>query len=271
MLSKIFIIQNDKGQKKSGVILEREQVEELIVNHTERIEIFPKKYFENPEFGIYELSKACFSLINNHSFNIFLGGDHYTSFGTILGSLKKYGNTFKLLWIDAHADIHSWETSPSKNMHGMPLFFLMNHSFTNIPQLQPEQILYVGLRSVEVEEWNSIHKNRIKYITAKDFLEKEEESYYQMIDFLKDSYLHISLDVDGLDPSIMPSTGTSIKGGLLLTHFDHIIKKAMKYSKSFFAIDIMEYNPDIGTDEEKKRSKDTMKDIFRSLDSNICF
>lgn len=276
MQIQLTVIQNAKGQPRQGVILHKEQVEELIYNEEDplvpldeqkpyKIHIFSSTHFQNPFFGMYHLANSCFFRVCDHSFNVFLGGDHYTSFGTIMGSLKQYGSALRVLWIDAHADIHSFETSPSGNMHGMPVRFLLTHHFPDIPQLLPEQILYVGLRSVEKEEWDFIRANDIQYITAAAFLKQTDLAYELIEDFVRDSPLHLSLDVDSLDPSIMRSTGTAESGGLLFPHIQRMLEDSKRVAAPFFGMDIMEYNPLIGTEEEKRVSKETMRQLFQTV------
>jgi arginase len=261
----LVVIQNAKGQPNQGVILQRNQVEELISEYKDiyEIKIIPSIPFRTPQFEMYYLANICFSKIDENDFTLFLGGDHYSSFATILGSLKKYDSRLRILWIDAHADIHSMKTSPSGNMHGMPVRFLMTHSFIDTPILKPEQIMYIGLRSVESEEWDFIHQKNIKYITAEEFHKSPEKAYQRIGEFVKDSPLHISLDVDSLDPSIMCSTGTAVLGGLLLSHLQRILHTSNKNTESIVALDLMEYNPTIGSEEEKRVSKETMKSIFK--------
>jgi arginase len=148
-------------------------------------------------------------------------------------------------------------------MHGMPVRFLMTHNYSEFPRLKPHQIMYVGLRSVEQQEWDFIHENNIQYITSDRCLRFTDSSYEKIKEFIEDRPLHLSLDVDSLDPSIMFSTGTSVSDGLLLCHFSRIIEYAKKLASPFFAIDIMEYNPTIGNAEEKSISKQTMKEIIQ--------
>jgi arginase len=261
----LVVIQNAKGQPNQGVILQRSQVEDLIFKYRENFEIkiIPSIPFRTPQFEMYYLANICFCKVSENDFTLFLGGDHYSSFATILGSLKTYDSNLRILWIDAHADIHSPETSPSGNMHGMPVRFLITHSFIDTPLLNPEQIMYVGLRSVETEEWDYIHKNNIQYITAVDFHASPEAAYQKIGEFVEAGILHISLDVDSLDPSIMYSTGTAEQNGLLLPHIQDIFHISKEKAKKVVAMDIMEYNPTIGSEEEKQISKDTMELLFK--------
>jgi len=213
------------------------------------------------------LGKFCFK---HPEFKLFIGGDHFTSFGTVLSSLMRYGNEFRLVWIDAHTDIHSFESSPSKNLHGMVVRMLMTHTFPGIPQLLPSQLFYVGLRSVEPAEMDFVKQNRIRYITAREFNANPRKAIDTILEFTQDHPLHISLDVDSLDPVYMPSTGTPVSNGLMIGYLLELLRDLHQgHGCENVYADIMEYNPEIGTPREKKTSIDTMRKCIGILYSYV--
>jgi arginase len=278
-LNSYVIIQNSRGQFNKGVELQENfmanTLKEINLDKKIDLEFCPPSLFKNCTTGNYETYKKCFDLIDKQNHTIFFGGDHYSSFGPILASLKKYGNDFRLVWIDAHADIHSFETSPSKNMHGMIVRFLIEHNYPDIPRLKPEQILYIGLRSVEDEEWNYIKENNIQYIEISTIIDSRKFSsnstYYSKInDFIKEYPVHVSLDVDSLDPKYMCSTGTVEENGIEFEELLQILQFINKNSTKYYATDIMEYNPDIGNEEEKRISYITFKSLIQYI-SNLFF
>jgi len=274
-LNSYLIIQNSRGQFNKGVELEEDFMKDVLnkinLNQKINLHICPPLLFKNCTAGNYEVYKKSLQLINTQPHTIFFGGDHYSSYGPILASLKKYDNDFRLVWIDAHADIHSFETSPSKNMHGMIVRFLVEHNYPDIPRLKPEQILYIGLRSVEEEEWDFIHKNNIQYIKIDDIINSNSFSFYNKIkDFIKEYPVHISLDVDSLDPKYMYSTGTVEENGIEFDELLNIIKFIKETSTKYYATDIMEYNPAIGNDEEKRISYITFISLIQYI-SNLFF
>jgi arginase len=262
---KALIIQNSRGQFNKGVELQEDFMKEICKKENLNIEfeICDPLLFRNCTIGNYETCEKAYKLMGIQKHTIFFGGDHYSSFGPILASLKKYGNNFSLIWIDAHTDIHSFESSPSKNMHGMIVRFLMNHEYKDIPQLQPHQILYIGIRSVEEEEWNFIYSNDIKHIKMNDIKNNKKECLNKVYNFIKNSYVHISLDVDSLDPKIMYSTGTAEEDGMSLDELYEIVNIIREKSLGHYATDIMEYNPTIGSEDEKKISYKTFCNIFK--------
>lgn len=255
-----LIIRNNCGQYYRGVAID-EKI--CLLLFKERDFTVSRQDFRNLKMGLYKISDECLNYSAGRHHTIFMGGDHLTSFGTVLSSLRKYGNDFKLIWIDAHTDIHSFESSSSLNLHGMVVRMLMEHEYMDIPRLKPEQLMYVGIRSSEREEIEYILNNKIQYIPMRDLRKDYDGSLNKLANFVKCNNVHISLDVDVLDPSIMSSTGTKENGGLMLEDgLLDIISVIRRYSKHF-ATDIMEFNPDLG---DKKSSIETIRSVIDFLD-----
>jgi len=258
-----FIIKNSRGQSYNGVSLVDDICPILFdaPNDNEILE-YSKEDFKNLRMGLYNVSDECVKYSSNRKHSIFMGGDHLASFATILASLRKYGNNFKLIWLDAHTDIHSFDTSVSWNLHGMVVRLLMTHTIKNIPQLQSDQILYIGLRSIDDDEIKFIRSHNINMITIEEWKNNKEASFEKLGDFVIYNNVHISLDVDVLDPSIMSSTGTPVENGMFIEDITNIIHIIREYSSSHFATDIMEFNPQLGN---FKVSFDTLKNIVAIL------
>ena len=250
----ILIIQNSRGQAHRGVELSKTDIHKIVKNQT-LYKIYDKSHFTNCYNSMLQLGEFCFK---HPEFKLFIGGDHFTSFGTVLHSLMRYGNEFRLVWIDAHTDIHSFESSHTKNLHGMVVRMLMTHTFSDIPQLLPEQLFYVGLRSVERAEMDFVKQHHIRHITSHEFNTNPRKAIDSIVQFTQNRPLHISLDVDSLDPVYMPSTGTPVSNGLLLEDLLELLRNIRCGSISVYA-DIMEYNPEIGSYKERKISIETMR------------
>lgn len=250
----ILIIQNSRGQAHRGVELSKNDIDKII-KHKTLYEIYDKAHFTNCYNSMLQLGEFCFK---HPEFKLFIGGDHFTSFGTVLSSLMQYGNEFRLVWIDAHTDIHSFESSHTKNLHGMVVRMLMTHTFPDIPRLLPQQLFYVGLRSVEHAEMEFVKQHHIRHITAREFNMNPRKAMNIIAEFTRSRPLHISLDVDSLDPVYMPSTGTPVSNGLLLEDLLQLLREIRRGSISVYA-DIMEYNPEIGSYKERKISIETMR------------
>jgi arginase len=252
----ILIIQNSRGQGHRGVELSKTDIHKIIKYPTS-YEIYDKSHFTNCNDSMLELALYCFK---RPEFKLFIGGDHFTSFGTVLSSLMRYGNEFRLVWIDAHTDIHSFESSHTKNLHGMVVRMLMTHTFPDIPRLLPSQLIYVGLRSVDPAEMEFVKQHHIRHITAREFNNNPRKAIDYILKFTQKRPLHISFDVDSLDPAYMPSTGTPVSNGLMIGYLLELLRDLHQgYGCMNVYADIMEYNPEIGTHQEKEVSIETMR------------
>lgn len=189
-----------------------------------------------------------------------LGGDHSIAIGTLAASLKVKPDT-KVVWVDAHADINTFFTSPTGNIHGMPLAFFFNlivdedakKAFEWVPDLKVENLVYIGLRDVDSGERKFIKELGITTYYAEDVAEMGidkvlEETLAQLCPTGEES-VHLSFDVDGLDPKYIPATGTPVPGGLSLLDGQKIINSLMRNSQ-LISFDLVEVNPMLGEDKE---------------------
>lgn len=251
----ILVMRNSMGQSYSrGMELTRSELAQILPKRTPYT-LIPSAVYRSsaPDGAVSTIALAeCERMLRStdamqHNHSVFVGGDHLTSMCTVLASLKVYGNKFRLLWLDAHANIHSHETSPSKKSHGMVVNMLINHAYAGIPRLLPSQIMYVGLRSTEPAEDEFIRRWKIRTITARDFLKNETGSLRRIANFTHGANVHASLDIDVLDPSFMRSTATPAPPlGLHLDQLLRILGTAESESGNYYATDIMEYNPKQG-------------------------
>jgi arginase len=186
---------------------------------------------------------------------IFLGGDHAMSMGSISAVARhcaEIGKTLAVVWIDAHADYNTPATSLSGNMHGMPLAFL-----TGEPSLRPllgdrpftslaaEKLVLIGLRSIDKEERRRL---RDAHIQCVDMGMIDKFGVSNMVEQVlyriggKNVHLHVSLDVDGLDPTVAPGVGTTVPGGLTYREA-HLMLELLHGSGLVGSLDIVELNP----------------------------
>ena len=188
-----------------------------------------------------------------------LGGDHSIAIGSVLSSINKKKDT-GVIWIDAHPDINTIKNSKTKRVHGMPLSFITglekSWKWTNsLNKLHFNDLYFWGIRSIDNYEKNIIKKNNI--FNTMD---------YQKIIEICDKYdnLHISLDIDAIDPRYMPSTGTPVKKGLnmdsILLFVDYL-----KSNKKNVALDIVEFNPEKGSNKEKQKTHNNLNKIISCL------
>lgn len=184
-----------------------------------------------------------------NTFPIVLGGDHSISMGSVAGvaNQKRTG----VLWIDAHTDVNSPETSPSGNIHGMPLAHLLGHGderLLNIwgggAAIRPEDVVFIGLRSVDVGERDFIRERGIKAFTMKEIDKRGlAEVADEAIEHLKNlPAVHVSFDADGLDPSVAPGVGTPVPGGLSYREA-HLLMEMLADAEVVTSLDLVEVNP----------------------------
>ncbi len=217
------------------------------------------------------LTKAAFDAAQD-GFPIFLGGDHALSLGTVAGMAKHAQSTDKplfVLWLDAHTDYHTPQTSTSGNLHGTPLGYVTGRSgfdgFPPLPAIVPEDnICLIGLRSVDRAEAAALAKSEMHPVDMRRideigiaaplaaFLEKVKSAH---------GILHVSLDVDFLDPSIAPAVGTTVPGGATFREA-HLVMEMLHDAGCVASLDLVELNPFL---DERGRTANLMVDLTASL------
>ena len=173
-----------------------------------------------------------------------VGGDHSMAIGTIFVSTARFSD-LSLIWIDAHADCNSPQTSPTGNVHGMPLSTVLGDSlfskFDHIP-VKKENVILIGIKDVDEAEWEYLKENKITYYTIDDIVEKGMGEIWAEIDHkIGLRPLHVSMDIDGLDYDIAPGTGIVNNGGINYREIKYLVKKIS--TKNLVAVDIAEINP----------------------------
>jgi arginase len=182
-------------------------------------------------------------------FAIFLGGDHSISIGTVSGvaSRGKHG----VIWVDAHADYNTPQTSPSGNIHGMPVAVLLGEGIPALssiggksPKLDASQVVMVGIRDLDAPERDRLAKSGIGVFTMTDI---DEHGIGQIARRILDRLsqfdtIHVSLDMDSLDPSEAPGVGTPVRGGLTYREA-HLLMEVFAQSGKVRSLDIVEVNP----------------------------
>jgi arginase len=217
-------------------------------------------------------------MILNNKTNINIGGDHSMGIGSVGASLNKYGPGLKVIWIDAHADINTRKSSPSGNFHGMPLAFLTgldkSDDFDYICNLLPfENLCYIGIRDLDEEEISVVKKHNIKTVLTENFNNHIDTVIENIINWVGNSPVHISFDVDSLDPKYIQYTGTRVSEGLDL---DQLVKFMgnMCASTDVKNIDLSElnlYNPDCVSllDDEKTKSFDNFNLVLETIRQSL--
>ncbi|MEI8135405.1 MAG: arginase [bacterium] len=211
---------------------------------------------------LHEIAKGCSDLareveasLDRDEFPIVLGGDHSMAIGTIAGianHCKKHNKRFGVIWIDAHADINTPETSPSGNIHGMPVAVSLGMGAPELTKvggdfttLAPHQISMIGLRSLDPGEVKLIKKLKIDAHTMSDL---DKYGVHRIIAKIlsamraKVDHLHVSFDLDSVDPTIAGGVGTPVPGGLSYREA-HLIMEAIADTGYMSSFEIAEVNP----------------------------
>ena len=270
-IKNLIFFPSNLGQRKKGVEKGPSLIVKEILKKENRnnMEKSKKTWLNiNKSNSIYENLELLYEANDNiKGPRINIGGDHSMSIATVAHSLNNYNN-LKLIWIDAHADINTSYSSKTGNIHGMPLGFLTNldedeNFFYIYNHLNFENIMYIGIRDIDEFE-----KKVIKHTAVMKTNQFNHNKILDKIDkFVGNSPIHISLDIDGLDPSYMPSTGTTSEEGLHISPvkglLDHLYKTKKRQIKN---VDICEFNPKIGTKEDVYK---TLKNIMYLFDKYI--
>jgi arginase len=186
---------------------------------------------------------------------VVLGGDHSIAIGSISASSKYFADQNQkagLLWIDAHADVNTPASSPSGNIHGMPLAVIMgqgHESLTQIggshPKIDPKNIALVGIRDIDDSEKKELKKAGIRYFTMREIDERGKHEVMQeamTIVSHETAGIHLSCDIDGVDPMYAPGVSTPVVGGLSFREI-HLALEMLADSGKLCAIDMVELNP----------------------------
>ncbi|WP_323716050.1 arginase [Paracoccus aminovorans] len=203
---------------------------------------------------------------------IFLGGDHALALGTLAGvaaHAHAAGRPQFVLWLDAHADFHTLETSVSGNLHGTPMAYAAGRPgfdpFPPFPAPIPaENICMFGIRSVDPAELSALRETEI---TVNDMRVLDEHGIVAPLRAFLDrvraaqGLLHVSLDVDFLDPSLAPAVGTTVPGGATFREA-HLVCELLHDSGLMTSLDLVELNPFL---DERGRTAKLMVDLVGSL------
>ena len=202
-----------------------------------------------------------------------IGGDHSMTIATGACSLNMHPHV-KFIWIDAHPDINTYESSTTKNVHGMPVAYLTGKISALHPlrlsflqnQLNYKDLLYIGIRSIDPYEQDVIDANKIRVIQSQACNDHIDDVLYQIDQFVgySGNPLHVSFDVDSLDPVFMPSTGTPVNDGLQKSSAKKILKHIMG-NHNVFNMDFTELNLTLGTKVQQGISQQSTVDILRTL------
>ncbi|OIQ29455.1 MAG: arginase [Alphaproteobacteria bacterium MedPE-SWcel] len=202
---------------------------------------------------------------------IFLGGDHALALGTVRGVANhaaKQGRPLFVLWLDAHSDYHTPDSTESGNLHGTPVSYFTNRTqfegFPPVPNpVPPENICMIGLRSVDTAEREAMETVGIRRHDMRDIDEngiaRPLSAFLERV-AAQNGMLHVSLDVDFLDPAVAPAVGTTVPGGATVRE-GHLVCEILHDSGLMTSMDLVELNPFL---DDRGRTAHLMVDLCAS-------
>ena len=215
-----------------------------------------------------ELYKIVIKAIDQGDFPITVGGDHIIAIASSLASLKKHQN-LGIIWFDSHADYNTYSTSVTGNLHGLPLAVATHYEkniladFHHGPFYDPKHTVIVGGRDIDPWEWGNVldagvtvfSTNDIKKYGAKTICKKA-------FDIASNSTngVHISFDLDLIDPEVAPGVSVPAKNGINLKETNELVDEIVKNSNIIKSADLVEYNPVFDKDN---KTANTAKDILK--------
>ncbi|MCP4722437.1 MAG: arginase [Desulfobacteraceae bacterium] len=230
---------------------------------------------------LQEITQICESiyktgskLIQKGYFPLFLGGDHSIAAGTVAAVTDDKQPT-GLIWIDAHADFNTPQTSPSGNIHGMPLAALIGEGYESLvnigkpgAKIHPDNVVMICQRDIDIMEKKRIKKSGITIFTMRDIDEQgissiASKALMQLIHLKK---IHLSIDMDALDPVEAPGVGTPVPGGMSYREA-HLLMEILSDSGKISSMDLVEINPIL--DIANKTSQLAVELILSALGKSI--
>ncbi len=203
-----------------------------------------------------------------------LGGDHSLAIGSIAGAAQFFSGRQEeigVLWVDAHADMNTPETSPSGNIHGMSLAIALgigDEKFTSLgnpgAKIKPEHVALVGARDLDAGEVTLLKQHGIRVFTTREIDERGMPAVIAdaiAITSKASAGIYVNFDMDSIDPSIAPGTGTPVAGGLTYREA-HLVMEMLHDSRRVIGVDLVETNPAL---DERNRTAEVATGMLLSL------
>ena len=234
------------------------------------------KYLDQVVNANNNLATKVLEALENNTLPFIVGGDHSLALGSIAGSSQFLGNDLAVIWIDAHGDINTHETTPSGNIHGMPLaasmgigYEKLTSIFFNNFKVKPENVFILACRDLDEGEIELIDKLDINVWTNQDInnkgIDKVVKELLSLISSKNIKNIHLSYDIDCLDPEYVPGTGTPVSDGLSFSESKSLLE-AILGTSLVKSIDFVEYNPDL---DQNNRTKETCIELLKLISCNL--
>lgn len=180
-----------------------------------------------------------------------IGGDHSLGLGSVAGSLQ-FDENVALIWFDAHGDMNTEQTSPTGNVHGMPVAALMglcDSALNDVAKvnIKPQNIFWIGARDLDEGERQLVSQFNLNVYSTEDIhvhgMQRVMNEVVQKMQKQGVEHVHLSFDIDAMDPTIVAATGCLVPNGLNNTDFDIFVQSIASLQQHIIALDFVEYNP----------------------------
>lgn len=202
-----------------------------------------------------ELASHTVAALEAGEWPLVIGGDHSIAMGTVSGlsaHLKKSGQKLGLIWFDAHGDMNRPDSTPSGNIHGMPLAHLLGYGDPDLssihgvhPAVEPENVVLIGIRDIDQKERDFINASGVRAYTMRDIDQLGMARVArETLEIVNDGTagFHVSFDLDGCDPEVIPGTGTTVPGGVSFREA-HLLLEECAADGRILSLEVVELNP----------------------------
>ncbi len=228
---------------------------DIEIMETQTVKNDKLKYIDEIERTSLKLAEVVEKTLEEDEFPLCIGGDHSMALGTLAGiaaHCRKHDQRLGVIWIDAHADMNTDSTTPSGNIHGMSLaasIGLGSPRLTGLyipgPKVAPENTVIIGARSIDTEERKNIKESGITVYTMSDIdkmgihriVSKVLKQFRNNVD-----HIHVSFDVDSVEPTVVPGVGTPVPGGLSYREA-HLLMETIAECGCMSSLEVTEVNP----------------------------
>lgn len=220
------------------------------------------------------LADKVHNVLKNDEFPLVFGGDHSLTWGSLSGISKYFGTDIGCIYLDAHGDFNSAETSPSGNVHGMHMYYLMgfgNKRYVDFyypgQKINPKNVFFLGTRSLDNGEVITAEKNSLNIHTSEEIHNIGIEKIFKQlsIEIAHLKHIHFSLDIDCIDPIYAPGTGVPEPHGLTVDEVEYLVAKILSTGK-IVSMDFVEFNPLL---DFSNQTLNACIKLMKCIDNNI--
>lgn len=212
--------------------------------------------------------------LSNGNFPLIFGGDHSLTWGSLSGVSQYYGTDIGCIYLDAHGDFNSADTSPSGNVHGMHMYYLMGYGDKALVdfhkpggKIKHENVFFLGTRSLDYGEQNLAQKEKFNIISSSTIRTFGVKKVFQQLVKLLEAFkfIHFSLDIDCIDPTIAPGTGVPEPNGLTFEDAIYLVENILATGK-VVSMDLVEFNPLLDSND---KTLQICIDLLKCIDNNL--